>query len=72
MTLTEATSECVECGAPIYRYCHSQAGSLKAYVWTDIDPDGGWNDPDPRWGTLCYADPDASIPPWHIPSEGDA
>jgi len=41
---------CEQCGATIYRYCHSQAGSLKAYAWTDIPED---SDTDQRYGTRC-------------------
>lgn len=44
------TSECEYCELPIWRYCHSQAGTLKAYAWTTIDPDG---EDDPRYGVTC-------------------
>lgn len=48
--LTEATSTCETCEEPIYLYCHSQAGRIRALAWTDVDPDG---DIDPRYGTRC-------------------
>jgi hypothetical protein len=62
---TEERSVCRLCDEPIYRYCHSQAGSLKAYAWSDVDPDG---EDDPRYGTKCqYA---GTMSAWqHRPEE---
>ena len=50
LSLYEESSICEECGRTIYRYCHSRAGTLKAYAWTDIPED---SETDPRYGTRC-------------------
>jgi hypothetical protein len=67
-TMTEERPVCRLCDEPIYRYCHSQAGSLKAYVWTDVDPDG---EDDPRYGTRCQysgtLDAFRHHPEWDVP-----
>jgi hypothetical protein len=62
---SENESTCRNCGAAINRYCHSQAGSLKAYAWTDVPED---DEGDPRYGTFCQ---DHGDYPWvHVPEDG--
>ena len=42
---------CRLCLEPIYRYCHSAMGSIRAYAWTTVAEDA---EDDQRYGTRCY------------------
>ena len=54
---------CENCEQEVWRYCHSQAGSLKAYAWTSIPED---SEDDQRNGVFCEEHGDW---PWiHAPS----
>lgn len=47
---SEIPSECAKCSESIWSYCHSEAGSIRAYAWTTIGPDSA---DDPRYGVRC-------------------
>lgn len=56
-SMIEATATCRKCDEPIWLYCHSQAGILKAYAWSNTNPD----EDEPRYGTT-YEDGRAHAP----------